>query len=854
MGATVFATAGAQEKHEFLRSLGVKYITSSRNGAQFEEDMKRMLKEDGRTGIDVVINSLSHDDYIPRSINLLNKGGRFMEIGKRGIWSHEQVKELREDVYYEKIAADTMMEKEPWRYNGYLKRLLTRAEEGGLKPINLHLFDGLERGVAALQFLQRANNIGKVVISQPSRMLCNATSAPLLSGGLGALGVVTTNFLVEEGAKSLVLTSRSGKPSSDVAVQWEWLQSALVEVHVMKCDAGEEASVLQLRKDLDAAKLPPLHSLFHLAGVLADGMLPALTRDHLERSYAPKVHGLYNLCKHLVYQEGAAHLLFSSTSALFGSPGQANYSASNSVLDSLAPNWTARDRPSWSIQWGPWAQVGMAVQKNTLARAKAMGVGALGNAQGLSIMASAIISPEPVVGAVPVRWGRYLRTAYVRPPKFLEDLEAEAKKEAQSSGPRAAAGGGGAVGGALAGLSAEERLASIQSSLRNLAREVVDSQDLSADEPLLDSGMDSLSGVEFRNRLTNEFEGVRLPNSLIFDHPTVTALAGFISGQIGDAAPETSSSSARPAAVEAPAAQQEQLLEKLNDRTAGQPIFFCPGAGLQAGGFRPLGALLPVPAYGLTWPKSALPREEWPATLRDLALLFLQEVRKVQPTGPYVFSGHSFGATVSIEMARLAEEQGEKVALVALLDPRSLTPMKVDIGGAFAATDLADSLALLAQTVPDGASRYADALQAAASVGPADREGAVRRLISPAALASLEHVHETTKWYSTLLAGPTNNSRLETRRIVVLHTAETWLQPVRANESVAEKMVREFQTATFQQDQEVTERIAALCGEGGPMPAMKLPGSHFTMLHEPAVVTLALRVCRALDEAECISL
>lgn len=141
----MYATAGADEKHQFLRSMGVKYITSSRNGAKFEEDMKAFLAEAGDDGIDVVLNSLSaspeyrgnsemtrqftylyrlcmhliqpraalgHDDYIPRSLALLRKGGRFMEIGKRGIWSHEQMFEARPDVMYEKIAADTMMDKD----------------------------------------------------------------------------------------------------------------------------------------------------------------------------------------------------------------------------------------------------------------------------------------------------------------------------------------------------------------------------------------------------------------------------------------------------------------------------------------------------------------------------------------------------------------------------------------------------------------------------------------------------------------------------------------------------------------------------------------------------------------------
>ena len=79
-----------QEKHEYLRSkFGVKYITSSRSGIKFEEDMKTFLAEEGVDGVDVVLNSLSHDDYISRSLACLKSGGRFIEIGKRGIWTHQ---------------------------------------------------------------------------------------------------------------------------------------------------------------------------------------------------------------------------------------------------------------------------------------------------------------------------------------------------------------------------------------------------------------------------------------------------------------------------------------------------------------------------------------------------------------------------------------------------------------------------------------------------------------------------------------------------------------------------------------------------------------------------------------------
>ena len=108
----------------------MKFVTSSRNAAQFEEELSGFLTESEADGVDVVLNSLSHDRYIPLSLSFLKKGGRFIEIGKRGIWTHEEMYAARPDVLYEKIAADTMMENEPWRYNAYLNRLLSRVEEG----------------------------------------------------------------------------------------------------------------------------------------------------------------------------------------------------------------------------------------------------------------------------------------------------------------------------------------------------------------------------------------------------------------------------------------------------------------------------------------------------------------------------------------------------------------------------------------------------------------------------------------------------------------------------------------------------------------------------------------------------
>eukprot|EP00931_Biecheleriopsis_adriatica_P048348 TRINITY_DN27935_c0_g1_i1.p1 TRINITY_DN27935_c0_g1~~TRINITY_DN27935_c0_g1_i1.p1 ORF type:complete len:5156 (-),score=1260.04 TRINITY_DN27935_c0_g1_i1:82-15549(-) len=848
VGAEVYATAGAEEKHEFLRSLGVKYITSSRNGAKFEEDMRRFLKEEGADGVDVVLNSLSHDGYIPRSLALLRKGGRFMEIGKRGVWSHEQMWKERPDVMYEKIAADTMMEKESWRYNAYLKRLIERVDAGGLEPINMHLFQELEEGVAALQFLQKAQNIGKVVITQASRMMCRPEGTQLLSGGTGALGIVAAQFLVEEGAKSLCLLSRGGRPPAEVQARWDWLQAAAVQVTVSRCDVSDEAAV----SAVGAQTKGSFASLLHLAGALADGMLPNLSRDMFQKSYGPKVHGLHYLCQHVKFEEGAPFVLFSSTSSLFGSPGQGNYAAANCALDALAPYWTrCGQRHAVAVQWGPWAEVGMAAQKGTVQRAKASGIGSLSNSQGMAILGSVLrqqsvrggpIPGETLVGAAHVRWAKFLRTAYdAGAPRFLEDLEAEAARTAAAEGSDEPGSGLAAV---VAALAPEERAQALQDAVRRLAREVVGDDELSGDAPLLESGMDSLSGVEFRNRLQQELGGIRIPNSAVFDYPTADALAGFIAGQFESSSQVQAERPAAAAQADAPA----RLLERLNERTAGQPLFLIPGAGLQAGGFQALAELLPVPAYGISWPKESLPRERWPSSLSDLASLLLQEVQAVQPSGPYFFAGHSFGASVCLEMARQAEAAGEQVALAALLDPRSLLPV-VDLGAASKESGILETVALLSQTVAEG-SRYAAQVEELSGRDPASHVDALRSSLGPAALAMLEHVHETFRWYASLLGTGVAADSLKAR-VVLLRAAEAWLEEPK-EESQAERIVRQVQADVFQRDDEVVKRLTSWGSSAAAAAAapLRVTGGHFAMLHEPNVVKTALMLCHSLVEAD----
>ncbi|CAK9055131.1 unnamed protein product [Durusdinium trenchii] len=534
LGAEVYTTAGREEKRQHLRDLGVKFITSSRNGDEFEKEMKEFLK--GTDGIHVVLNSLSHDNYIGRSLGLLAKGGRFVEIGKRDVWTVEEVAKFRKDVKYYPLAIDGVCENEPDRYQGLLKRL-EKDLQGSWKPLEATEFEGLSKGVEALQFLQRAQHIGKVVLTVPRRMGVSADASYVLSGGMGALGLVTAQALAEEGAKSLLLMSRSGRPGAEVQNQWRWLQESALQVTAWACDVSS-ATKAELQKRLLAPsatdgprKKCPVRGILHLAGVLDDAMLPQLTRQHLERAYAAKVVGAKNLHAAANLDSLDFFLLYSSTAALLGAAGQGNYAAANTCLDALAHHWNLHGLNAMSVQWGPWLEVGMAAQNNSFARLKINGIS---NELGMSVMATALRGGlvNSRLGCAPVQWAGFLKQFPQGAPKYFKDFQGAGATRAAAERSEAVA------------LSPE----AVSGWISSVASDVVGSA-VDVDEPLMAAGMDSLSSVEFRNRLSAEAgAGIKFPNTLMFDHPTLRAITDLVQSQLQTTAPQPLTRVARAAA------------------------------------------------------------------------------------------------------------------------------------------------------------------------------------------------------------------------------------------------------------------------------------------------------------------
>lgn len=526
VGAVVYATAGNDTKREHVANLGVQFITSSRDATVFKEDMQRFLGEEDK--LDVVLNSLI-GDFIPTALSFLRLGGCFLELGKRGILSKEDMANQRPDVFYETIAVDVMMEQCPAWFGKQLDNVRRLCQEGLITPITLAVYnmastDEMDGGVAAFQFMQRAKHIGKVIIKNPS---CadnfNAKEdCIVITGGLGALGLVVSGWLVEEGVRNLVLLTRQATPiPPGQSPQLDWLQG-IVNVNILTCDVSKKADVQKVFSSIQAAGLR-IRGVIHGAGVLDDGLLETQTVEKVHRVIEPKAVGAWNLHQVLhemnLDEDLSFFILFSSVSAVVGNFGQVNYAAANCCLDALAEFRHARRLRCQCIQWGPWIEQGMA--GDVLRFLDKAGMKGITNELGLRVLSDAIFASgshesDPVICCQAFNWRKFLRRYGTDVPSFLMNIERP--KEATDADPFLV----------TKSMTPLERREYIKSHVAGTARQVLGSSiSPPLDAPLQELGVDSLGAVEFRNSLSRRL-GIKLSATTLFDYPTLNAMIDHI--------------------------------------------------------------------------------------------------------------------------------------------------------------------------------------------------------------------------------------------------------------------------------------------------------------------------------------
>ncbi len=520
LGAEVFGTA-SPGKWDALRSLGLDeaHISSSRT-LEFRE---RFLEQTDGRGVDVVLNSLARE-FVDASLDLLPRGGRFVEMGKTDIRDPEEVRESHLDASYR---AFDLAEAGHDRIQEMLVEVLGLFERGVLAALPITVWD-VRRAPEAFRFLSQARHVGKIVLRLPVGI--DVLGTVLVTGGTGVLGaLVARHLVVEHGVRSVMLASRRGRAAEGASELEAELESLGARVTLAACDVSERDQVERLLELVPEEF--PLMGVVHAAGSLDDGVVESLTPERVDRVLAAKVNAAWYLHELTKGMDLPLFVLFSSVAGTLGTVGQANYAAANVFLDALAGYRRAQGLAGVSLAWGQWATAtGLTghLGEVDLARVARLGGGAaLSSEEGLELfdaaceMGDALMVPARLdITKLDTQGGAGVTPALLR---GLVHLPSHRHRQRVGS-----------LAQRLAGVPEDERERVASEVVRDEVAVVLghsSGEMVEERRTFKDLGCDSLTAVELRNRL-KVVTGLRLPATLVFDYPTPIAVARYLLDQV----------------------------------------------------------------------------------------------------------------------------------------------------------------------------------------------------------------------------------------------------------------------------------------------------------------------------------
>ncbi|MGA9674438.1 MAG: sulfolipid-1 biosynthesis phthioceranic/hydroxyphthioceranic acid synthase [Mycobacterium sp.] len=503
-GAEIFATAGSEQRRQLLRDLGIEHVYDSRS-LEFAEQIRRDTEG---YGVDIVLNSVTGPAQ-RAGIELLAFGGRFVEIGKRDIYGGTRLGlfPFRRNLAFYGVDLGLMTVTHPDRLRDLLSTVYQLVADGAL-PMPQSTHYPLAEAVTAIRMMSGAQHTGKLVLDVPhtgrSRVVVppaqarvfRGDGAYIVTGGLGGLGL----FLAEKmaspasgaGCGRIVLSSRS-QPTPEVLQTIELIRAMGADVVVDCGDIAESGTAQRLVATATATGLP-VRGVLHAAAAVEDATLTNITDELLERDWAPKVYGAWNVHTATAEQPLDWFCSFSSAAALVGSPGQGAYAAANSWLDAFTLWRRAQGLPATAIAWGAWSQIGRAT-----AFAEGAGV-AIAPDDGAYALEALLRHDRAYTGYAPIMGTPWL-TAFAQRSPFAEAFRSTGQNPTGTSKLRAE----------LSGLPPDEwptllrRLISDQISL--ILRRSVD-----PDRALSGYGLDSLGALELRTRIETE-TGIRITST-----------------------------------------------------------------------------------------------------------------------------------------------------------------------------------------------------------------------------------------------------------------------------------------------------------------------------------------------------
>ncbi|MBV8968527.1 MAG: SDR family NAD(P)-dependent oxidoreductase, partial [Verrucomicrobia bacterium] len=580
IGAKVIATAGSSIKRELLEILGVEQVVDSRR-ADFTDTV---LKKTNGRGVDAVLNALA-GEAIPMGLSCLGEFGRFIEIGKRDIYLNTRIplRPLRNNASFHVVAMDAVFARDEALTRQLLEQVADLVEQGGLVSLPFRSYPA-SRAEAAFRLLAQGKHIGKVLVTFPQPFLprrgeplkpgfsIRSDGAYLITGAFGGFGKVLARWLVRSGARHLVLTSRSGAATPEAEAFLDELRALDTEVKVVRADVGVAKDLERLMSEVRALN-QPLRGIFHLAMVIDDAPLAALTPERLRSVITPKAQGAWLLHESTRDLPLDCFVMFSSVSSLFGNPAQGNYASANAFLDALAHYRQGLGLPALTVNWGVLGEEGYVARTERVAEFLArQGTTELSPGEVTSLLESFLSAGVAQVMAIRVdwtKWRQFFRGMQENP--LLERLFAtiegqdtvertsDLRLKIESASP-----------GELEGLVSQAVREAVGSVLR------VKPDTLRDDQPLTDLGLDSLMGVEIESSIEGS-TGVSLPPSSLIRARTIGQIVELIIEHMGAKRPGATSAGESRATAESASANEvnfealsDEEIERLLNAEAGK--------------------------------------------------------------------------------------------------------------------------------------------------------------------------------------------------------------------------------------------------------------------------------------------
>ncbi len=343
----------------------------------------------------------------------------------------------------------------------------------------------------------------------------------LITGGTGTLATLTAHHLItHHGARHLLLASRTGTTNHPLPPD--------ADIRITTCDTSNRNQLRQLLNSIPEQH--PLTAVIHTAGVLNDATLTNLTTEQLHTVLQPKIDTAWHLHQLTQHMNLDAFVLYSSAAGTLGNPGQANYAAANTFLDALAHHRRSTGLPAHSLAWGLWATTTAMTTNTDHNQLHRTGITPMTTHHALTLLDTALTTTHPHLITAQLNTTTLREQARNNTlPHILHGLvRVPTRREAQ----------GGVTGSSWAqrigALADDERAAQVMDLVRTQVVAVLRHSAQAAIEPgraFKDLGFDSLTAVELRNRL-NTATGLRLPATLVFDYPTIAALAGHLVAEV----------------------------------------------------------------------------------------------------------------------------------------------------------------------------------------------------------------------------------------------------------------------------------------------------------------------------------